>query len=174
MPGEKQMPSHSTEMSRSLERMRRDFGEAPTVRFVREARVIDHAYERTTEVYELPGWSFTDWSLAFIAAVGGLVTGFAAFVLLSTTQLAPDNGKFTDVATAVPALENPVASKVPVPEVVEAIPAARPEPEALAAPAVAPAPKADRDLRPARARKQRRHASLARAEARVRRAASGR
>jgi hypothetical protein len=173
MPGEKQMPGHSTEMSRSLERMRRDFTEAPTVRFVREGRVIEGAYDRTTEVYQLPGWSLTDWSLAIVAALGGLVTGFAAFVLLSTTQLAPDNAQFTHVATAVAAPENPVATRVPVPEAVEALPAARPAPpEAM--PAVAPPPRADRERPPPRGRKVRRHASLSRAEARVRRAANGR
>jgi hypothetical protein len=162
---------HSASMSRSLERMRRDTRRAPAMRFVREATMNGGACDRdrTTEVYEMPGWSLADWSLAFLSALAGLVAGFAAFVVLTTTQLAPDNVRLTPVAGSVAVVSGPVATKVP--EVLEAVPA--PSSSVVAIPADAPEPRAVRDSAP-RARKARHAASLSRAERRVRRAASAR
>jgi hypothetical protein len=164
------MASHSASMSRSLERMRRDLGQGPAMRFMREGAAIEGASDRTTEVYEMPGWSLADWSLAFLAAVSGLVAGFAAFVVLTTTQLAPDNGQFTPAAIAVAPLPSPAASKLPV--VVEAIPAA--EPVQVVTAAAALEPRAARERQMPRIRKARYKAAQARAERRVRRAANAR
>jgi hypothetical protein len=148
------MAARSSEMSRTLDRMRRDFGEAPTVRFVREAAEISEAYDRTLELDPLPRWSLADWSLALCAAFGGLVTGFVLFVLLSTTQLAADNGRWAPAAS-IAVLTGSVAAKVPVAIEAAPTPASAPEPLAVAAPAYAAQPKAAADRDAPRVRKVR-------------------
>jgi hypothetical protein len=117
------------ETGRSLDQTSVEFGEAPTLPFLREPLAKEQLYPRHADVFVAPPWRWSDWSWAILAAVGGVMSAITLLVLLSTTQLATDNGQFAP-ATSVMAVATRAATPRPAP--VEA-PAPEPAP-AVAAP----------------------------------------
>jgi hypothetical protein len=54
------MARPSVETGRSLDRTSAEFGEAPTVPFMREPLVKEEVYARPTEVFVAPPWRWSD------------------------------------------------------------------------------------------------------------------